>query len=402
MPVVARPADDRGSPVPVAVDAVVGAALGAVILAAAVTGVGPVSAADSRAPDAGAVALVAVAAAAIAGRRRHPVAVLAVLNVVTLAWFLAGYPGRLITLVALIGCYALAEARGWRWGGAGAAATALIQILAVRVVLADTTTVGVVPDVVLSVATATSAGAAVGYYRAVLAATRLRLVREAETREERARRATAEERLHVAHELHDVIGHAMATIGVQAGVGLHVVDRRPEQAREALAAIKKICDEGLTDVRTVLDVLRADREVGSASAPRGGFDRLTALLDRTRAAGLRLDMEVHGDPRPLPVDVELATYRIVQEALTNVQRHAGATTVRVTLTHEPSRLTIRVRDDGRGRGPRLGGTSSGRTTGHGIDGMRDRALALSGRATAGPHPEGGFEVSAELPVPDRP
>ncbi len=243
-------------------------------------------------------------------------------------------------------------------------------------------------------ATAGSAGAAVGYYRAVLAATRAQLARETQTREERARRIAVEERLRIARELHDVFGHTMATISVQAGVGLHVIEQRPEQAREALAAIKTICDDGLTDVKTILGILRADTAAEEQPrAPRDGLDRLTELVDTAEAAGLRVELSVDGDPRPLPAPVDLAAYRIIQEALTNVLRHAEARTVRLALTHEPSRLLIRIRDDGPA-------TSTDTPGGHGIDGMRERARALSGQLTAAPHPDGGFEVCAELPIPN--
>jgi signal transduction histidine kinase len=368
----------------VVVDAVLGACLALGLLAAAVAEAGRV--------DAAAVALLGAVAVAIALRRRYPITVLAVLNAVALVWFLAGCPGRLITLAPLVGCYTLAVDRGWRWGVAGAVPTALIQILAIRVVLGDTETVGVVPIEVLLAATAASAGTAVGYYRALLAATRAELARETRTREERARRLAAEERLRIARELHDVFGHAMAAVSVQAGVGLHVIDQRPGQAREALAAIKKVCDDGLTDVKTILGILRSDPSTEEPRAPAGGLDRLTELVDTAEAAGLRVELEVDGDPRPLPAPVDLAAYRIVQEALTNVLRHADARTVRLTVTHEPSRLAVRIRDDGTATG-----ADNGR--GHGIDGMRERAGALSGRLTAGPRPEGGFEVYAELPIP---
>ena len=402
---------------PVVIDAGLGACVAVGLFIATLTGVGPLAAASSRPLDAGAVALAVTVAAAVAVRRRHPVAALVVLNAVPVVWFLGPYPGRLITLAPLIGCYTLAVHRGWRWGLAGAVPTALIQILAIRVVLGDTETAGVVPEVALLVATAGSAGTAVGYYRAVLAATRAQLARETQALEERARRLAVEERLRIARELHDVFGHTMATISVQAGVGLHVIDQRPGQAREALAASKKICDDGLTDVKTILGILRADTAAGEPEqprTPRGGLDRLPELLDTAEAAGLRVELTVDGDPRPLPAPVDLAAYRIVQEALTNVLRHAGARTVRLALQHERSRLLIRIRDDG----PTTGAdavdadtadadtvdadtdpAAAGRA-GHGIDGMRERARALSGRLTAAPHPEGGFEVSAELPVPN--
>jgi signal transduction histidine kinase len=187
----------------------------------------------------------------------------------------------------------------------------------------------------------------------------------------------------------------MATISVQAGVGLHVLEQRPGQAREALAAIKKICDEGLTDVKTILGILRADAPAAEEEprAPRGGLDQITDLLDTAEAGGLRVELHVEGDPRPLPAPVDLAAYRIIQEALTNVLRHAAARTVGLALQHTPARLIIRIRDDG----PT---TSADTPSGHGIDGMRERARALSGQLTAAPHPDGGFEVCAELPIPD--
>jgi signal transduction histidine kinase len=381
---IMRVAVGHGALPPAAADVILGAFVAVGLIAATVVEAGLV--------NAGAVALAVAAAAAVAVRRRYPIAALAVLNAVTLVWFLGANPGRLIALVPLIGCYTVAADRGWRWGLAGAVPTALIQILAIRVVLGDVETVGVVPIAVLLAATAGSAGAAAGYYRAVLAATRAQLARETQTREERARRLAAEERLRIARELHDVFGHAMATISVQAGVGLHVIEQRPGQAREALAAIKKVCDEGLTDVKTILGILRSDTSTGEPRAPRGGLDRLTDLLDTAEAGGLRVELAVDGDPRPVPAPVDLAAYRIIQEGLTNVLRHAEARTVRLTLTHEPSRLLVRIRDDG----PTTGANPP---DGHGIDGMRERARALSGRLTAGPHPDGGFEVYAELPVP---
>ena len=384
---------ERGVATPGVADVVFGACVAVGLLAAAVAGIGPGASAATRPLDAGAVAVAAVVAAAVAVRRRYPVAALVALNAAGLVWFSGGYAGRLIALAPLIGCYTLAVQRGWRWGLAGALPTALITIVAIRVVLADTETVAVVPIAVLLAATAASAGAAVGYYRAVLAVTQAQLAQEIQSREERARRLAAEERLRIARELHDVFGHTMATISVQAGVGLHVLEQRPGQAREALTAIKTICDDGLTDVNTILGILRADAPSpeGEPRAPRGGLDRLTDLLDTAEAGGLRVELCVEGDARPLPAPVDLAAYRIIQEALTNVLRHAGAHTVRLTLRHAPSRLVVRVRDDGR-----TGCADPSR--GHGIDGMRERARALSGSLTAAPLPDGGFEVCAELPI----
>ena len=372
------------------VDVGLGVTVAALVLVAAIAQIGPPSTSNPRGLDAGAFALATAIAAALGVRRRYPVWALLGLNTIVVLWFLGPYPGRLVALAPLLGCYAVAAARGWRWGLAGAALTAGVQILAIRVVVGDVATVGVVPIAVLLAATAGSAGAAVGYYRALLASTRAELARETSLRDERARRLIAEERLRIARELHDVVGHSMATISVQAGVGLHVLEQRPGQAGEALAAIKRICDTGLTDVKAVLGVLRT--QSGEVEQP-SGLDRLTALLETAEDSGLRVELDLDGDRRALPVPVDLAAYRIVQEALTNVMRHADAHTVWLTVKHQPSRLIIRIRDDGTAP-PATDGW------GQGIDGMRERARALAGSLSAGPHPDGGFEVCAELPVPE--
>jgi signal transduction histidine kinase len=372
--------------VPVVFDAVLGGAVAVALLVTTLLGTPlPVPSA------AAAVAVAVTTAAAIALRRRRPAEALIVLDVAVLGWFAAGLPGLLIAAGPLLGCYTLAVHRGWRWGLAGVLVTSVVLIVGVRVVLGDTETAAVVPLAVLLAATAGSAGAAVGYYRAMLALARAQLARETRTRDEVARRLVAEERLRIARELHDVVGHAMATISVQAGVGLHVAEQRPEQARAALTAIKTICDDGLTDVRAALGILRAD-----PGHERGGLDRIGDLIGTAEDAGLQVELDVTGEPHPLPEPVDLAAFRIVQEALTNVLRHSTARSARLGLVHEPAALRITVRDDGSPNGTQ---PRSGR--GHGIAGMRERVRALSGRLTAAPHPDGGFEVRAVLPLPVR-
>ncbi|MGI5128202.1 sensor histidine kinase [Pseudonocardia sp. CA-107938] len=377
----ARPPDLR--------DAALGAVVMAALLAAGVAELGPVTAQGRL--DAVAVVIAAAIGGAAALRRRFPVSTLVAFNAGVFAWFAGGYPGSLVLLGPLLGCYTLAVRRGWVWALAGAVPTAVLQVLAVRLVLGDTRTAGVVPIWVLLVATAASAGAAVGYYRAALATARAQLAREAELREERATSLLVGERLRIAQELHDIIGHAMATVSVQAGVALHVLDRQPNQARETLEAIKAICDESLDDVRSTLGVLRtgdAPRE------PRGRLPQLAELVATVEDAGLHVELRVDGEERPLPTPVDLAVYRIIQEALTNVLRHAHASTVWLTVTHEPDRVLVHVRDDGTA-------PPGDRSSGHGISGMRERARAFSGRLAAAAHPDGGFEVRAELPLPAR-
>jgi len=339
-------------------------------------------------------------AGALALRRRYPRSVLVVLNAVALAWSAASYPSPLIPLTPLIACYTLAALRGWRWGLAGAGVTVLTVLVAVQLAFGAAAPAGIRGSAICMAVTASAAGTAVGYNRALLVATRVQLAREAQTREEQSRRLVAEERLRIARELHDVLGHTMASISVQAGVGIHLIASRPAQAVEALSTIKHISDEGLTDVKTILGILRADGdEPDQPRAPRGGLDQLDTLLDPVRAAGIQPTLNVHRGAWPLPAAVDLAAYRIIQEALTNVVRHANARTVQLDLRSEPAQLVIQIRDDGSANAPAHRDTIG--KDGHGMTGMRERAMALSGQFAAGPHPDGGFQVRCVIPTPDR-
>ncbi len=376
-------------------DACVGVGVAVLGLAASWTGSGPQWIANPRPLDVVAVGLLGVVAAALALRRRYPIPVLVVLNAVTLAWSAAQYPGRVIMLAPLVVCFTVADLRGWQWGLAGTVVTALTALLSTRVAFGASEPAGANASAFWIAAAAGAAGTAVGYYRALLVATRAQLANEAESHEELVRRRAVEERLRIARELHDVIGHTLATISVQAGVGIHLFQRRPAQALEALTTIKHISDQGLADVRTILDVLRADTDPDGPRTPRGGLDQLDALLDRVRAAGVQPQLSVHGSARTLPAAVDLAAYRIIQEALTNVLRHARARTAWLELGSEPSQVVIRITDDGSAS---PGQTGANGQAGHGISGMRERALALSGQFTAGPHPDGGFQVHCALPT----
>ncbi|HEU4425078.1 MAG TPA: histidine kinase [Pilimelia sp.] len=216
---------------------------------------------------------------------------------------------------------------------------------------------------------------------------------QARLRDEQERRRASEERLRIARELHDVLGHHLSLINVQAGVGLHLMDGRPEQARDALTAIKAASAEALREVRAVLGVLRPEEEAAPRE-PAPGLDRLSELA---ADAGLPVSVRVRGIARPLPAEVDRAAYRIVREALTNVRRHAGSgATAAVTIGYDRGGVTVRVDDDGKPPPPDDGGTGS--VGGVGIAGMRARAVALGGRLSAGPGPEGGFRVEAYLPA----
>jgi len=209
----------------------------------------------------------------------------------------------------------------------------------------------------------------------------------AKAKAEQERRQASEERLRMARELHDVLGHHLSLINVQAGVGLHLMDSRPEQAREALAAIKTASAEALREVRAVLGVLRPEEEAAPRQ-PALGLDRLDEL---TGSAGLPVTATVSGAPRPLPAEVDRAAYRIVQEALTNVRKHAGPeVTAAVTIEYAADEIVVSIRNDG--------ASVDGLGEGSGIAGMRARAEALGGSLRAAPLAEGGFLVGASLPT----
>ncbi|MEV8507097.1 sensor histidine kinase [Actinoplanes sp. NPDC051475] len=210
----------------------------------------------------------------------------------------------------------------------------------------------------------------------------------ARAHQEQERRQASDERLRIARELHDVLGHHLSLINVQAGVGLHLMDNRPEQAREALTAIKTASAEALREVRAVLGVLRPEEE----AAPRQPALGLDRLADLTADAGLPVSTTTAGERRPLPAEVDRAAYRIVQEALTNVRRHAAADGAEVAIEYAPAELRLRIRNDGTAVAAEPDGAGSG------IAGMRARAESLGGTLSAGPLPEGGYLVAATLPT----
>ena len=208
------------------------------------------------------------------------------------------------------------------------------------------------------------------------------------TRDEAARRKAVEERLRIARELHDSLTHNISVIQVQASVAIHLARKRNEDVPPALAAIQEASADAARELRATLSVLR--REDGGDDS---GLDQLPALVERTRAAGLPITVTVTGTTRPLPPQVGQAAYRIVQEALTNVSRHAGQARAEVHLRYEPGTLTVQVDDNGKGI------NTSPSASGLGLIGMRERACSLGGRLDAGPQPAGGFRVRAELPLP---
>ena len=205
---------------------------------------------------------------------------------------------------------------------------------------------------------------------------------------EATRQAAADERLRIAQEVHDVVAHSLGVIAVQAGVGLHVMDTEPEEARQALAHISSMSRSSLTEIRWLLGRVR-NADGTPAYSPAPGLGDLRRLVDEVGQTGLEVDLQVVGEADAVPPGVGLAAYRITQEALTNAVRHARAGRAEVRVRLEPGVLAIDVADDGRG-----GPTGAG---GHGLVGMQERAAVYGGTVEAGPAPSGGFRVRARLP-----
>ena len=205
-----------------------------------------------------------------------------------------------------------------------------------------------------------------------------------------ATQAVTAERLRIAREMHDTVAHSIGIIALQAGAAARVTTTQPEAAREAMRAVEREGRETLAGLRRMLVALRAaDSEPPVVAAGLGDIDRLAAT---TTAAGVRVEVRRRGEPRQLPPDIDLSAFRIVQESVTNVVRHAGTRACRVTLDYREDELALEVTDDGRGHGTVT-------DTGFGLAGMRERVALLHGEFTAAPRPEGGFRVAARLPVP---
>ena len=336
--------------------------------------------------------LLAVGPVALLWRRRSPALVLGVVMAACVVYFALGYPygPAWLSLIVAIWTAVTAGARRAAWATAllGLAAYFALAVLLGRV---DPATV---PEI----------AAHLGWLLLVLVvaevamAGRQRRLAAERTRAEEARRRAGEERMRIARELHDVLAHNISLINVQAGVALHLMDEQPGQSRSALAAIKQASNDALGELRSVLDVLRQGDEA-PPRAPASGLAQLDSLVAGAEATGLNVRARVEGTPRPLPAGTDLAAFRIVQESLTNVTRHAGPATTTVLLAYGDKDLTIQVDDDGRGvEPPSVAGIPL--RPGRGLAGMRERVAALGGELTTGPRPGGGFRVQARLPLDD--
>jgi len=333
--------------------------------------------------------LVVVGPVALLAWRRHPVAVLWITLAATL-----GPSGSRAAYFSLLVAFFLAATGGHR-----RAAWAVI-------VVGFVSSVWLAPLAWGQSLTSLDGALILGGWLAVLVVTaevvRMRRERVAETRaalQAEERRRVSEERLRMARDLHDVIGHNISLINVQAAMGLDLIDTDPDHARAALAAIKMVSKDALGELRAMLAALRQD-ETDAPRQPAPGLDRVDELVEVTRAAGLPIVTEVSGPRVTLPAAVDLTAYRIIQESLTNVARHAPGAPVTIRITYRPHEILIEVLDDGHVL------TSVGASAnqplsmgpGSGIPGMRERAVALGGHLDAGTRPGGGFRIAAHLPL----
>jgi signal transduction histidine kinase len=346
-------------------------------------------------------ALVLLHTLPLAARRRFPGAVLGVSVGSGLTFATLGLPTVVLGVAILVAVYSVA-AYADRWVALVGLAAAELGAAVVQLTPARYQQSTVVSNA-LVIGAAWLLGHFVGVRRAYTARLEERtaeLERRTQeldrAREELARRAVSEERLRLARELHDVVAHSISVIAVQSGVGAHVASTQPEEAAKALAAIEATSRAALEELRRLLGVLRQDSEPRGELAPVPGLADLDSLLAEVAKAGLAVRLRVAGTPAQLPAGLELSAYRIVQEALTNVVKHAGPARAEVRICFRDQDVTVEVTDDGRGV---TAPTGDGRVgVGHGLIGMRERVAAFGGDLEIGPRPGGGFRVAARLPL----
>ncbi len=334
--------------------------------------------------------LVAIGIAPYYFRRRAPLTVLVTASIPVVILIHLGITPGVLGAGLFLACYTVAA-----WSARPPIIAAGVYIAALLLHIATTEPdslrpVQLVENLVLF-ATAFTLGHTAQLRREAAAAAEERSALAEEYEAERARQALTDQRLAIARELHDLVAHSLGVIAVQAGVGAHVIDTQPQEAKSALDAIARTSREALGEVRGLLGVLRSsDDEV--SHEPASGLADVDTLVKRTTAAGVRVSVQVEGEPVALSPGVDLAAYRVIQEALTNVLRHAGDARAVVRLSYRPQQLGISITDDGRGRTPATSGSRQG------LLGMRERVSAWGGTLECGPRTGGGFRVDAVIPL----
>lgn len=378
-------------------DCVIGAVVAVVVAVAISADLG-----GHRPPDALAYLFAVCLGALMLVRRPFPVLTLVATGAGLLAYYIVGYPPIGLAIPVVAALYSAAEAGKVRW----AVGTALVlQAIANGYRLLAGQSPAYLLGYELATTVALMAGAiALGYSmrtRSLLRAQqRAQELRAALELEREGERRVEEERLRIARDIHDVLAHAIAVISVQANLASDTIADDPAAARAALTAITTASDDAAREMRSTLGLLGGD---AASRSPTGSLRQLDALARATRGSGLPVSVQIEGEPGRIPAVVDATAYRIVREALTNSLRHAHAGRVEIVVRHDPERLDVRVRDDGRGTGRakvnRMPEREPGaEDSGWGIAGMRQRAALLGGRVDTGPAPDGGFVVHASLPL----
>ncbi|MFI1485443.1 sensor histidine kinase [Streptomyces sp. NPDC020747] len=362
------------------------------------------------APPAAAYFIAVVSCAVLPGRHRAPLAAMAVTTAAgVLVPYLDLLLSPLIVAPAVITAYSL-TLRTERHAASALLLTSAALLVAFTPLFGalswqDASRMGAVAAFPL---VAGVLGHSVHNRRAYLAAVEERAQRAEQSRDREAHRRVAEERVRIARELHDLVAHQITLANAQATVAAHLFDARPEQTRKSLKELVATTSDALDDLRATVGLLRQTGDAAGPADPAPGLSRLPTLLASFRRAGLEVSVHQEGMARPLPPGLDLTAYRIVQESLTNVTKHAGTGSARVGLAWNRDRVTITVADDGgdarteptTSTGPYASrGTAPDRPPGYGVIGMRERATAVGGHLRAGRRPEGGFLVSAQLPLP---
>jgi signal transduction histidine kinase len=340
----------------------------------------------------------------IASRRTAPIPVLAITGGATVASSALGFDSALGGFAVLIALYSVAAHTDRRTSAMALGVTAVALGVAVLASVDRIVGLNVYIGNLLLYGSAWLVGDNRRVRRAYTRELEARAERLERDREAEAARAVQEERGRIARELHDVVTHSVTVMTVQASAARRVLRASPDDADTALAAVESTGRDALAEMRRLLGVLRTDAP-GSDLDPQPGLDRIDDLVTLSRAAGLPIDLEIDGDQRPLPSGVDLAAYRIVQEALTNSLKHAGRARATVHLGYEPGALDIRVTDDGRGAAATLAsgsGDGDHRGARHGLIGMRERIALYGGELEAGPRAEGGYLVHARIPFDREP
>ena len=336
-----------------------------------------------------AIALVVVHAGCLAWRRTAPLIVMGVSMASALAVFVLGYPSVVLGPAILVAVYTAAVMRPRRWS---LPATILVLVVAALLTgLFDEGGVdlGTVIGNVVTIASAWFLGDSIRQRRDYVHRLEERTAELEEARDELSRAAVVEERLRIARELHDILGHTLGAIAVQSGVGAHVIDSNPGAAKESLVRIESISKSSLKEIRQIVGALRESAD-GAEMDPLPGLDALPELVEGLGRGTVVVDLQVEADRNAIPQGLQLTAYRVVQEALTNVMRHSRASTARVSVRSYKKQLQVEVVDDG------VGATSS--SGGHGLAGMNERVSLHGGKLEYGPLPERGFRVSATLPL----